>query len=140
MHPDRAITAAITVALAVSVAQLAAHPAAASQIASRPLAEVVDESAVVVVGVVERVERLRASVTEGERLVAHVRVVSTLRGEASEGRFRLPLHVGGRRGFDTRLSEGDQAIFFLRSLAAGEAALQTWSSLAVFPKGHFHPE
>ena len=139
MRPTRVLPA--LVAALASLFALGDPIAGGSQIAARPLAEVVEDASLVVVGVVEDVDLVYSgNPTTGERFVIDVRVIATLRGESKETRFRLPLHIGGIRGFDTPLSKGDQAVFFLRSLDSGEAALQTWGSVALFPGGHFQAE
>ena len=121
-----------------AVLVLYAFTAASSQIASKSLARISDESPIVVVGAVEQLDRVSSSPTDGSRFVAHVRVVSYLRGQSTDTAFELSLHVGGIRGFDTELSKGDQAIFFLDSIEAGEAKLHTWGSVARLPSGYFH--
>lgn len=125
-------------ALAFTVVLFHAYAAMGSQIASKSLARVSNESAIVVVGVVEQLDRVSSSTTDGDRFVAHVRIVSYLRGPSTTTTFELPLHVGGIRGFDTELSKGDQAVFFLRAIEAGEAKLHTWGSVARLPSGYFH--
>ena len=125
-------------ALVFAVFVLHAYAAAGSQIASQSLARISNESAIVVIGVVEQLDRVSSSTTDGNRFVAHVRIVSFLRGQSTTTGFKLPLHVGGIRGFDIELSKGDQAVFFLRSIEAGEAKLHAWGSLARFPSGYFH--
>jgi hypothetical protein len=128
----------ISSALALTVAVLQVQSAAGSQIASRPLTSVAEGSGLIVVGVVEGIERVSSSNTYGEVLLATVRVVSTLKGAAPEPSFKLRLRVGGIRGFDVPLSEGDQAVFFLRSIESGEANLSTWGSVALLKSGYFH--
>ena len=127
-------------ALVFAVVSLHAYAAAGSQIASKPLARVSDESPVVVVGVVEQLDLVSSSRTDGDRFVARVRIVSSLRGASTTATFELPLHVGGIRGFDTKLSKGDQAVFFLRSIEGAKAELHTWGSVARLPPGYFHVE
>ncbi|NNL84206.1 MAG: hypothetical protein HKP27_01050 [Myxococcales bacterium] len=125
-------------ALVLAAFVLHAVAATGSQIAQKSLAGVANESAIVVVGVVEKLDRLSSAVTDGNRFAAHVRIVSFLRGRSTATTFVLPLHVGGLRGFDAELAEGAQAVFFLRSIEAGEARLHTWGSIARLPAGYFH--
>ena len=124
--------------LALTVAVMQAQPASGSQIASKALASVADDSALIVVGVVERIERVSTSDTYGDESLAYVRVVSTLKGTPPKPSFKLRLRVGGLRGFDVPLSEGDQAVFFLRSIESGEAKLNSWGSVALLKSGYFH--
>ena len=112
--------------------------AAGSQIAPKSLADIADESAIVVVGVVEQLDRVSGYPTDGDRFVAHVRIVSFLKGRSTATAFKLHIHVGGLMGFDTGLAEGDQAVFFLRSIDAGTAELHSWGSVARLPAGYFY--
>ena len=120
------------------VTALYAYVAVGSQIAPKPLTRIADESAIVVVGVVEQLDRVSSSSTDGDRFVAHVRILSYLRGQSAATAFELRLHTGGLRGFDIELSDGDQAVFFLRSIDAGTAKLQYWGSVARLPAGYFY--
>jgi hypothetical protein len=120
------------------VTALFAYGAVGSQIAPKSLARIADESAIVVVGVVEQLDRVSSSSNDGDRFVAHVRILSYLRGRSAATAFELHIHAGGLRGFDTELSDGDQAVFFLRSIDAGTAKLQYWGSVARLPAGYFY--
>lgn len=120
------------------VTVLYAFVAAAGQIAPKSLAGIADESAIVVVGVVEQLDRVSSSSTDGDRFVAHVRIVSYLKGRSTATAFELNVHVGGLLGFDTGLTEGDQAVFFLRSIDSGTAELHSWGSVARLPAGYFY--
>ena len=102
----------ITLACAIAFFVMQIQPASASQIASTPVASLADASAFIVIGTVEKVEKLSASDTYGDVSRAYVTVVSTIKGKTLESSFKLLLHVGGLRGFDVPLSEGTQAVFF----------------------------
>ncbi|MGI9318491.1 MAG: hypothetical protein ACR2QW_14265 [bacterium] len=135
---DTAKTMRILSTLTFIVTVLYAYVAVGSQIAPKSLVDIADDSAIVVVGVVEQVVRISSSSTDGDRFVAYVRIVSYLKGQSTAAAFELPLHVGGLRGFDTALSEGDQAVFFLRSIDAGRAKLHAWGSVARLPAGYYY--
>ncbi len=130
------ITLACTIAFFVTQIQ----PASGSQIASTPVAGLADASAFIVIGTVEKVERLSASDTYGEVSLAYVTIVSTIKGKTLESNFKLQLHIGGLRGFDVPLSKGTQAVFFLRSIESGEARLTAWGSVALLRPGYFHQD
>ena len=120
------------------VTALYATAAVGSQIAPKPLADIADESAIVVVGVVEQLDQVSGFSADGDRFVAHVRIVSHLKGRPTATAFKLHIHVGGLIGFDIELAEGDQAVFFLRSIEAGTAELLSWGSIARLPAGYFY--
>ena len=124
--------------LVLVVTALYTYVAAGSQIAPKSLAGIADESAIVVVGVVEQLDRVSSSSTDGDRFVAYVRIVSYLKGQSTATAFELHLHTGGLKGFDTKMAEGDHAVFFLRSIDAGTAKLHSWGSVARLPAGYFY--
>ena len=128
----------ITVACVIAFFVMQIQPASGSQIASTPVASLADDSALIVIGTVEKVERLSASDTYGEVSLAYVSVVSTIKGEMLESSFKLRVRVGGLRGFDVPLSEGAKVVFFLRSIESGEARLTAWGSVALLRPGYFH--
>ena len=93
-------------ALVFAVVVLHSYAAPGSQTASKSLARISNESAIVVVGVVEQLDRVSSTSTDGDRFVAYVRIVSYLRGQSTATAFELRLHTGGLRGFDTKLAAG----------------------------------
>ena len=109
-----------------------------TQIAPKSLQVVSDESTIVLVGVVDHLDRVSSSSNDGVLYLAHVKIVSYLKGRSDATKFELPLHVGGLMGFDTELAEGDQAVFFLRSMDGGTAKLHSWGSVAQLPAGYFY--
>ncbi len=133
---SNAMKITLTCAIVIFVMQI--QPASGSQIASTPVASLVDDSVFIVIGTVEKVERLSASDTYGELSLAYVSVVSTIKGKTLESSFKLQVRVGGLRGFDAPLSEGAQVVFLLRSIESGEARLTAWGSVALLRPDYFH--
>ncbi len=109
----------------------------ASQLPPLDFKQLDSKSQYIILGKVKKVSYEGQDPYSGKKYDVSIEVTSYFKGDSKADLVVIPLKIGGLRGFDFTLEQGDLGVFFLKTLDDNHGLLTYPGSVSIFKKEYF---